>query len=370
MKKITTVISVFILLAALSTLRAGAEELTFDYSGVYQSLSPEAAQRLEALGAGSADATALSQLSFEGVMASLADLAGENLSAPLGGLVTVVAVLLLCSLLSAYQNSLQSDVSETVQAAATLCLCCAVAVPATVSIASTGEVVSHAANLFLAYIPVAAVMMAASGKAVSSVSYQAVMIAAGQGVARLCADVVLPFMNIFLGLSITSGIAPGARLSGFTTMIARISRRLLAFAMTVFTAVLSIRQLLSDNLDSVGTRAVKFALTSFVPVVGGALSEAYKTMQGSLQVLRSGLGVFVILAVAVTFLPAVIQALGWSLCLSVGSSLAQAMGIDACARLLEALREVFSVLIAVLLCAMAVFTVCTAGAFVMGGGAS
>ena len=369
MKKISAALAA-IFIFALSVFRAGAEELTFDYSQVYQSLSPEVCEKLKDLGLNGADANSLSQLSFESVISQLMQTAGDNLSVPLRGLVTVIAVLLLCSMLSAYQNSLSHEISDTVQAAASLCVCCAVVTPAAGFITMTESVVTVSANLFLAYIPVMAVMMATSGRAVSSASYYASMIAVGQGAARIFSGVIFPFLNIFLGLSVTAGIAPHARLSGFCAMTARVTRRLLAFVMTVFVAVLSIRQLLSDNLDSVAVRAVKFGLTSFVPVVGSALGEAYKTVQGSVQVLKSGLGVFVIIAIALTFLPLLIQGIGWSLCLMFGKALAEAMGLDGCAGLLESLREVFATIVAVLLCLMAVFIVSTAAAFVMGGGSS
>ena len=234
-------------------------------------------------------------------------------------------------------------------------------------IQTAGGVISNSANLFLAYIPIVTVMMAASGKGVSAASYQASMIAAGQGAARVCSDIILPLMNIFLGLSITSGISPETRLSGFTVTVSKLSKWLQAFVMTVFTAVLSVRQFASNALDTVAVRTAKFALSSFVPVVGGALSEAYKTVQGSLTVLKSGLGIFVILGIAFTFLPVVIQGLGWAFCLFIGKSAAEVMGVDGCAKLLEALGAVFSTLISVLLCVMSVFIISTAVAFTIGG---
>ena len=50
-----------------------------------------------------------------------------------------------------------------------------------------------------------------------------------------------------------------------------------------------------------------------------------------------------------------------------GKTLAEVMGLEGCAALLEALRMVFSTLIAVLLCVMAVFIISTAVAFTIGG---
>ena len=340
--------------------------LAYDFSGVYQNLSDEASRALSELGVTSADADALSALSFENVMAALSKMAGSGMTAPLKGLITMTAVLLLCSMLTAYQNSL-TESGETVQTVAVLCLSGAVAVPAVGFIGTAGDVIAQCANLFLAYIPIMAVMLAASGKAVSSASYQALTVAAGQGVMRVSSDMILPLLHIFLGIAVSSGIAPQVGLGGFLSLITKLTKWLLGFVMAIFTAVLSLRQAASGALDSLGSKAARFALSSFVPVVGSALSEAYKTVQGSLHVLRSGLGIFVILALAFTFLPVLLQGLGWSLCLFVGKALAEALGVSHCAKLLEALGTVFSTLIAVLLCVPAVLLIAAAAAFAIGG---
>lgn len=340
--------------------------LAYDFSGVYQNLSDEASRALSELGVTSADADALSALSFENVMAALSKMAGSGMTAPLKGLITMTAVLLLCSMLTAYQNSL-TESGETVQTVGVLCLSGAVAVPAVGFIGTAGDVIVQCANLFLAYIPIMAVMLAASGKAVSSASYQALTVAAGQGVVRVSSDMILPLLHIFLGIAVSSGIAPQVGLGGFLSLITKLTKWLLGFVMAIFTAVLSLRQAASGALDSLGSKAARFALSSFVPVVGGALSEAYKTVQGSLHVLRSGLGIFVILALAFTFLPVLLQGLGWSLCLFVGKALAEALGVSHCAKLLEALGTVFSTLTAVLLCVPAVLLIAAAAAFAIGG---
>lgn len=340
--------------------------LAYDFSGVYQNLSDEASRALNELGVTSADADALSALSFENVMAALSKMAGSGMTAPLKGLITMTAVLLLCSMLTAYQNSL-TESGETVQTVAVLCLSGAVAVPAVGFIGTAGDVIAQCANLFLAYIPIMAVMLAASGKAVSSASYQALTVAAGQGVMRVSSDMILPLLHIFLGIAVSSGIAPQVGLGGFLSLITKLTKWLLGFVMAIFTAVLSLRQAASGALDSLGSKAARFALSSFVPVVGSALSEAYKTVQGSLHVLRSGLGIFVILALAFTFLPVLLQGLGWSLCLFVGKALAEALGVSHCAKLLEALGTVFSTLTAVLLCVPAVLLIAAAAAFAIGG---
>lgn len=369
MKKLLVVLVICVLLMQVSAGTVSAEEISYDFSGVYEGLSDDAVRHLNELGVNSADAQSLSALSFEGIMAQIGSMAAESAASPLRGLITVIALLLICSMLSAYKNTLSGEISTAMNTVCALCISCAVVIPAVSVIQSAEGVVTGCANLFLAYIPIVTVMMATAGKPLASASYYASMIAAGEGVARLSSDIILPFLNMFLGLAITSGVSQHINLNGLIAMLSKTVKWFLGLMMTVFTTVISFRQMLSSSLDSVGGKVARFAIGSFVPIVGSALSDAYSTVQSSLSVLKSGLGVFVILAVAVTFLPLVLQAVLWSLTLWTGRAVAEVMGLYQSARLLGGLSAVFSALLAVLLCMMAVFIISTAAAFSIGGAA-
>lgn len=369
MKKILAVIFISVNLIIFSAFTVNAEEsnMMYDLSGIYNSLSDEAKQSLENIGAGTADANMLSEISFSDIVEEITNMASDNISSPLKGLISITALLLLCSILSAYKNTLTSDVSTALNIASTLCITCAVAVPAINVINSTSEVISAASNLMLAYIPIMVVIMASSGHPISGGSYYTMMLAAGEGVGQLSSEVIVPMLNMFLGLSITSNVSPDINLGGFTNIISKTIKWLLGFGMTIFTAVLTIKQLITSSLDDVSTRAVRFTLNSFIPIVGSALSDAYKTVQGSIGLLKSGVGIFVILSVGVVFLPLILQSLMWILTLWIGKSTAEVLNLTQPSKLLESIGTVFSTLLAIVLCIMSIYIISTAIVLIAGG---
>lgn len=374
MKKIITIFIISISLVIISTVAVNAEEnadessFLYDLSGIYNSLSDEAKQSLEDIGAASADPNALSEISFNSIVAEILDLAGENVSSPLKGLISITALLLLSSILSAYKSTLNSDISTALNITTTLCITCAVAVPAISVINNTASVISTASNLMIAYIPIMVVIMATSGHAVSGASYYSMMLTAGEGVGQLSSKVIVPLLNMFLGLSITSSVSPDINLSGFINMFSKAIKWILGFGMTIFTAVLALKQLITSSLDDVSTRAVRFTLNSFIPIVGSALSDAYKTVLGSVGLLKSGVGVFVILSVAVVFLPVILQSIMWIFTLWIGKSTAEVLGLSQPAKLLEAINVVFSTMLAILLCIMSIYIISTAIVLIAGKG--
>ena len=209
--------------------------------------------------------------------------------------------------------------------------------------------------------------MSASGRAISSASYYGLCVLLGQTVSGISGNVLAPFLKALLALGITSSITDEINLRGIIDTISKISKYVIGISMTLFTSFLTLKQISAAQADRLSDRAVRFSLSSFVPVVGSALSESYKTVEASVNTLKSGVGVFAIIAVGVTFLPAVLSALFWRLSLTAGSTAAELLNLDEPRALLDALGSVVSLTIAVLLSVMSVFIIITGLAIMSGG---
>lgn len=370
MKKVVAIIFTIILFVSLSTITVCAKDNTmiYDTQGIYDSLSDEVKQSLNDMGVNDYSASTLSNLDFNSVVKEITNMAGKNVSTVLKGFVTTLAILLLSALLSIYKGTLNSDVANTLNITTALCMTSALVLPTIDVINSTQSVITSASNIMLAFIPVMAVIMASSGKAASGSSYYVMMIAAGEGVGQLSSKVIVPLLDMFLGMSITGSVSKDVNLGGFTSLVSKTIKWILGFAMTIFTAVLSIRQLITTSLDNVSTRAVRFTLNSFIPIVGSALSDAYKTVQSSVGLLKTGVGVFVIIAVAVVFLPIIIKCFMWIITLWIVKSVAEVFNMAQSAKLIEALCTVFSTLLSILLCIMSVYIISSAIVLIIGGG--
>ncbi len=370
MKKLLIVLTAAAVLLTMSVYSVGAEEtsMLYDLSGVYDSLSDEAKESLNNIGAESADPEKLSEISFSSVVAEISDMAAENSPSPLRGLINITALLLICSILTAYKGSLSNDISNTINIVSALCITCAIVMPAVDVIKSVSAVIETASNIMIAYLPVMLTIMSASGRAVSGAGYYSMMLLAGQGVGQLSSKVIVPFLNMFLGISVSSSVSPDINLSGLVGLISKLIKWVLSFAMMIFSALLTFKQIIATSIDDVASRAVRFSLNSFIPIVGSALADAYKTVQGSVGLLKSGVGVFVIISVAVVFLPVIIQCLMWIATLWLGRVTAEILNIGQSARLLECVSTVFSTLLAIALCIMAVYIISTAIILMIGGG--
>ena len=68
---------------------------------------------------------------------------------------------------------------------------------------------------------------------------------------------------------------------------------------------------MTSAVDSTGARAARFMVSSFVPVVGGALGEALGTITGCVKMIKSGVTAFGLLAEGALFLPVLLECVLW-----------------------------------------------------------
>ena len=143
-----------------------------------------------------------------------------------------------------------------------------------------------------------------------------------------------------------------------------------ATAVGRITGLLTVHSIVTASADSAASRAVKFAVSSFVPVVGGALGDALRTVGGCVSVLKSGVAAFVLLAEGVLFLPVVLQCVCWQLALLFCAAAGEALGQGELCGLLSAAGRAVGLLLAILLCCALLMTVTSVALILVGGGAS
>lgn len=382
MKKFLSLIFVAVFIFAISIINVQAVENTTptesleiisntDKENLYNSLSEEAKNSLSNLGITSIDPNQINNLSFDKLISQVVSTFANQSATPMKALISVIAVMLLSSVLSGLKNTLSnSKMQQTIDIVSTLCITTALVMPVSQTILQATNVIITASNFMLAYIPIMLVIMVSSGHAVSGGAYYSMMVMAGQGVSQIASKIITPMLNAFLGISIASSISANVNLSGITAFISKIIKWLLGFTMTMFTALLTFRQIITTSMDNVSTRAVRFTLNSLIPVVGSALSDAYRTIQSSVNLIKSGLGVFVIISIAIVFLPIIAQCLMWQFSIGISKMTGEVLNLTQPCKVLEAVSTVVTTLMAIIFCIMAVFIISTAVILLMGGATS
>ncbi|MCR5636448.1 MAG: stage III sporulation protein AE [Clostridiales bacterium] len=343
------------------------EKILSNAESVYDSLPESVKDILASLqinGVNQDEITALDVNCFAGVFMDMIKNAfsDEYIS---GGI--VIGIILLCAMVNCFKSSENSN-GQIFDIAAVMCFCAGMVIPISKLIESGAQIISDTTSFMTVYIPVMAGLMISSGQAVSGGAYYALMMSAAQICSFLCSKVIIPAVNIFFALSIVSEISPQMDSQRLCDALNKAIKWVLGFAMSIFASLFTLQGVVGGYSDNLSTRAAKFAVRSFVPVVGNALSDVYSTVTASVKLLKSGVGVVAVMGTGFIFLPVILKCFVWMLILTIGGICAGLFDLKPICGIIDVCSKTLSCFAAVLFSVMALFIISTAMVLVFGAG--
>ena len=383
MKKFIFLMVFFItILLSSFTVYADIEDATeYTTEGIYNSqyeqsgadallreLTPEVKKQLKDIGVTSPSWQELNSMSFFDIFGNIMNTIQQQSVTPLNCVVKIMGVVMLVALINSVKSSLgSSSLTAVLNSVATLTVSIILIQPVCQTIEYSTTIIKLSADFMLIFIPVMAGIMLTMGQSLQAAGSYTMVMGAGTAVSQISNNILVPLLNTFLGISVVSGISQRVNLNGFCELINKVLKWVLTFTMSAFTAILTMQSIISSSADSAGVKATRFAISSFVPLVGGALSEAYQTVRGCMGMLKSGVGVFAILATGTIYLPAIISCLLWLAAINIAIALAGVFDMGDIIKLLKSVTTVINSLIAILLCCMIIFIVSSAIMLMAGG---
>ncbi len=373
MKRIFKVIFLSVILISFLCTDASADTLDDlgKVSGAYtlgDSLPEEVKDALGKLGVKSNDFSSVQNLSLKSIVNYLTDTLGNETKKITPSLCVVLAILLIYSIFNGlFDSGSNSALSSVLSVVSALCIACTLLMPVTELIEFTGNTIKTSADFMLAYIPVMTAVLISAGQTVTGSGYSAMMVIAAEAVGQFFSKIISPLLSMFLTLGISSSVVPEIKLSGLTGFFSKTVKWLMSFVFTMFTALLSLKSVFSSSVDNVSSRAIRYTMSSFVPVVGGALSEAYRTVHGSVGILKSGIGVFVIISIVTVFIPVVVRLLLWLFTVNMCKAFSEITSLNSPSLMLSSVSTVLSLMLSVIFCIVALFVITTALIITIGG---
>ena len=304
----------------------------------------------------------------EMVIKALKFIISSNYIEPLRILISVVSIILINSMFTSLKSgSFAGSVELTFSTVTILCTVAIISPSIFSLISSVTDSIKTSSDFMLMYIPVISVLIASSGKPLSASMYYGVMVYVCSGILKIVSLVVVPLIKSVTALSVVGSVSEKVKFTGAVEFFKKTMRIALTFCMSIFTAFLTMKSIITASEDSLSNRAVKFAISNFVPLVGGALSDSYQTVISCVKVLKSGVGVTAMIAVFAIFLPAVVRCLIWQIVLSASVSVCGIFSENRISNLLSSLSNVVSSICAIELCTMVMYIISTAVIILAGG---
>ena len=107
------------------------------------------------------------------------------------------------------------------------------------------------------------------------------------------------------------------------------------------------------------SKTARFLISGAVPVVGGAVSDAYATVKSSFDVIHGSVGTVGVIAMIIIMLPPVMEVLVFRIVMWVGTAIAELFSTEPLVKLMKGIDSGLAVAQSVLVCYSVIFVLCT-----------
>lgn len=187
--------------------------------------------------------------------------------------------------------------------------------------------------------------------------------------AAICTKVILPLLQIAFALCLVGAIPGSINLNSVSNLVRNTATTLMAFIFTLLGFTLYLQTNIASASDTFFTRSVRFASGVFVPVIGGMLGDASRTVMASVSVIKGTVGAAGVVIILSAVLPPLLAVILNKLMLLGCSIAAKALGCDKESALLYDLGGILGVLLALVAGAGAVCVIAMA-VFIQTGAAA
>lgn len=360
--KIFAVCVLIILSFSVNAYAAGESEY---YNGQVESsgaedilsrLDSETKERLGELGIEDVNFSSLFDVSFSKIFSFVKKAAEGKLDSPLKSLMKLLSVIILIAVCESFMPD-DDKMKNVINMAAVLFSVTVIISPLYDAMESAVSSVGVCADFMKSLIPVLVGIVSASGNPSLAVSFQSCAFAAAEVISALGKNYVVPIVGAVTALDLTGSLMPSMKLSGITELVKKTVIQTLSFTATLYVSFLGIKGALANAADTVASKGIKLVISSAVPIVGGAVSEAYSGIIGSLVLVRSTVGIFGIIVIAVITVPSMLQLLFWIFALRLGAAAGEVFSLGGVSSLLKALSCAITLLNVVILFGAVLFII-------------
>ncbi|WP_066500256.1 stage III sporulation protein AE [Abyssisolibacter fermentans] len=199
---------------------------------------------------------------------------------------------IICGVLMNLRNAFNNDsISEVAYLACYIVIMSIVIKSCLTGIRIGKEAIDQMVSFMQALFPTMMILLAAMGGITSSAIFQPIILGTMTTVSVIIKEIIIPLIYFSSIIGLINNISNKVQISKLAQLMRQVSVVIIGVCFTIFMGILSIQGMTAANVDGVTIRTAKFAIDSFIPIVGGYLSEAVDTVIGCSMLLKNAIGV-------------------------------------------------------------------------------
>lgn len=197
-------------------------------------------------------------------------------------------------------------------------------------------------------IPLLLALVVTSGTAVTASAVQPVIlwliVLLGNGITMY----ILPILLISTVLGIVSNLSDKIQIGKLSKMLKSSIVWVMGFVLTLFVSFLSLEGTLTSGVDGLTLKGLKSASSTFIPVVGKALSDSVDTVLGATAVIKNAVGIVGIIVVLGICAVPIIKLIVLNILYNLSAAIAEPLADKKIINVMEQIADTFKVLLAIM----------------------
>ncbi len=225
-------------------------------------------------------------------------------------LIKIIILAIICAILKNLQNSFLSEsVGELAFFVCYIVIVSVLMVSFSTAMSMCVSIIDNMVSFMHSIIPLLISLLISTGNLSSAGVFQPILIMLVEIGATVIKNFFIPLIFFITVLNIVNNISDKVQLTKLSGFIKQICTWGIGLMLTVFIAVVSIQGTMGAVVDGVTSKTAKFALGTFIPVVGKYLADAADTVVGCTLVIKNASGLIAMIGIIVICLAPLLKIL-------------------------------------------------------------
>lgn len=197
--------------------------------------------------------------------------------------------------------------------------------------------------------PVLLTLLASVGGVVSVGLFQTTTALLANLVLQLFTIIIVPLFLVSFVFNILGNLVDSIKLSKFNELISTILKWSIGIIFGIFSTVLTIQGIVAGSYDGMSINAAKFALKSYIPILGGYLSDGFNYVLASGTLVKNSVGLAGLLLLLASILPTFVKVIVLAILLKLASAVIEPIGMSKISSFLSSISKLMFYLVGILL---------------------
>lgn len=202
-----------------------------------------------------------------------------------------------------------------------------------------------------AVFPILLTLIAAMGGSVTVKFFQPIVLIISNIILNLVSSILIPILVLIFVFTILGNLTKVVKFDKFAGFLTSTFKWIIGFVFTIFTAFLTIKGIMASTYDGISIKTAKYAVKSYIPLLGGYLSDGLDIILTSSLLIKNAVGAAGILMLIATIIVPVINLVIFNLFLKLAAGICEPICDERISNFLYGISKIIPYLIVCILAA-------------------